>query len=657
MPARKLGVLVAIAIIAPMLAMSQQSSAGASVSPGLQVQYLGTDANGVESYNFVSANDGNGSHILRVLRPTHPAPGVAHNFIYVLPVTAGLDTTYGDGLDTLRVLDAEDQYNLTIVEPTFGIAPWYANNSGDPSLQYETFMSSELQPWVSANLATSHAEQHWLIGFSKSGLGAQDLILKHPDLFTLAASWDFPAAMSAFDQYSDSAASYGTDANFQANYRLTRSFLAAHKAPFLTTTRLWIGGYNLFQSDVWDYDALLSSEGIAHTTGPSQMMVHSWDSAWVPIALAALYRDSVAIPGGGGTGGGGTGGGGTGGGGTGGGGSGGGGTGGGGSGGGGSGGGGSGGGGSGGAAGGGGATMPGITPVPIKVIAGTDRIGTAIAASQDTFGALTAQAVVIARSDGFADALAGTPFASAKVAPLLLNPTASLDPRVETEVKRVLGAGGTVYLLGGEQALGQSVAAGLAADGFNVVRLGGIDRFATAVDVANAIGRPRTILLATGVSAADALVSGAAAAGLSAAVLLTDDGSMPAETETFLSGNAGTTVYAVGGPAEAADPAALPIVGPNRYATGILVAQAFFGTSGAIGFASGVNFPDALSGGEHIALHGGPLILVDPNAVDPTVRAYLNAIGGTIADAFAYGGPSAIPSTMITALSNALGGA
>ena len=27
---------------------------------------------------------------------------------------------------------------------------------------------------------------------SKSGLGGEDLILKHPDLFTLAASWDFP---------------------------------------------------------------------------------------------------------------------------------------------------------------------------------------------------------------------------------------------------------------------------------------------------------------------------------------------------------------------------------------------------------------------------------------------------------------------------------
>ena len=42
-------------------------------------------------------------------------------------------------------------------------------------------------------------EQNWLIGFSKSGLGAQDLLLKHPDLFAAAASWDFPADMDAYD--------------------------------------------------------------------------------------------------------------------------------------------------------------------------------------------------------------------------------------------------------------------------------------------------------------------------------------------------------------------------------------------------------------------------------------------------------------------------
>ena len=150
-----------------------------------------------------------------------PLPGVAHNFLIVLPVEPGLGTTYGDGLGTLQALDAQDKYNLTIIEPSFEIDPWYANNPTYPNFQYETFMTQELVPWIKQNLATTGQEQTWLIGFSKSGLGAQDLILKHPDLFTLAASWDFPADMSSYDQYSDSAAAYGTDANFQANYRLT----------------------------------------------------------------------------------------------------------------------------------------------------------------------------------------------------------------------------------------------------------------------------------------------------------------------------------------------------------------------------------------------------------------------------------------------------
>ena len=45
-----------------------------------------------------------------------------------------------------------------------------------------------------------------------------------------------------------------------------------------------------------DYDALLTSEGIAHSTEtPWQVMPHRWDSGWVPIALAALEQDSTAL--------------------------------------------------------------------------------------------------------------------------------------------------------------------------------------------------------------------------------------------------------------------------------------------------------------------------------------------------------------------------
>jgi len=263
---------------------------------GFEVHYLSTDANGVESYDMISADDGYGPQILRVLRPTNPAAGVAHNFLFVLPVEPGLGTSYGDGLATVEAANAQNQYNLTIIEPSFAIDPWYANNPNDANVQYETFMTSELEPWVKANLATTGTEQNWLIGFSKSGIGAEDLLLKHPDLFTLAATWDFPADMSSYDQFGGSSSgAYGTDANFQANYRLSAAFLDAHKAPFVGNDRIWIGGYNVFQTDMTDYDSLLTSEGIAHSTETPTEMAHRWDSGWVPLALAALEQESLNV--------------------------------------------------------------------------------------------------------------------------------------------------------------------------------------------------------------------------------------------------------------------------------------------------------------------------------------------------------------------------
>ena len=267
-----------------------------ALPPPLQVQYVSTDSNGVASYNVTSADNGYGTHVLRVLAPTNPAPGVPHNFLYVLPVEPGLGTLFGDGLETLRSLDAQDKYNLTIIEPSFAIDPWYADNPNDPNLRFETFMTKDLVPWVTQNLAVTGHEQNWLIGFSKSGLGVQDLILKHPDLFAVAASWNFPADMATYDQFgSSSADNYGTDANFQANYRLTPAFVNAHRTPFLSKSRIWIGGDDLFPQDLADYDALLTSEGILHSTEAPDAMPHRWDGGWMPAALSALSQAGAAL--------------------------------------------------------------------------------------------------------------------------------------------------------------------------------------------------------------------------------------------------------------------------------------------------------------------------------------------------------------------------
>ena len=68
---------------------------------GCKPSSQGTDANGIASYAFTSADDGDGTHVLRVLTPTDPAPGVPHNFLYVLPVEPEQGTQFGDAIQTL----------------------------------------------------------------------------------------------------------------------------------------------------------------------------------------------------------------------------------------------------------------------------------------------------------------------------------------------------------------------------------------------------------------------------------------------------------------------------------------------------------------------------------------------------------------------------
>src|SRR5207253_6020626 len=129
------------------------------------------------------------------------------------------------------------------------------------------------------------------------GIGGTDLLLKHPDIFTLGAFWDFPADILSYSQFgSSSVNSYGTDVNFQANYRLTNTFMDTYKAPFLSADRIWIGGYNTFQTDIADLDTLLTTKSMAHDTETPTLMAHHWDSGWVPLALAALNQDRLNYP-------------------------------------------------------------------------------------------------------------------------------------------------------------------------------------------------------------------------------------------------------------------------------------------------------------------------------------------------------------------------
>ena len=195
----------------------------------------------------------------------------------------------------------------------------------------------------------------------------------------------------------------------------------------------------------------------------------------------------------------------------------------------------------------------------ITRISGPDRIDTANAISQSSFaGVGTASAVVLARADTFPDTLAGTPLAAAKSAPLLLTGSSSLDPRTLAEIQRVLTPGKTVFLLGGNAALSAAVQNAITQAGYNIVRYDGVDRFDTATLIArDGLNNPATLLVADGLNFPDALAAGAAAAKSQGAVLLSAGTSPVAITSSYISSRpAGGTLFAIGGPAAQAYPAA-----------------------------------------------------------------------------------------------------
>jgi hypothetical protein len=63
-------------------------------SASFEVHHLSNDLPGIATYSVISATDSGGPQVLRVLRPAKPTPGVAHNFLFVLPVEEGLKSTY-----------------------------------------------------------------------------------------------------------------------------------------------------------------------------------------------------------------------------------------------------------------------------------------------------------------------------------------------------------------------------------------------------------------------------------------------------------------------------------------------------------------------------------------------------------------------------------
>ena len=270
-------------------------------------------------------------------------------------------------------------------------------------------------------------------------------------------------------------------------------------------------------------------------------------------------------------------------------------------------------------------------------LGGKDRIATGIASSKEGWPEGSQDGAIVASSASFADAVVGGPVAGQFGIPLLLNGPKALDSRVLTELKRLMPnpEDRFVSIVGGTGVISSAVEKSLRANGFDVARIAGADRFATSVAAAKIVDAgwqgvpvPRTsAFLADGMNFPDALSAGPAASVFFAPVLLTKGKTVPASVASYVNGRTAIkNVYGVGGNAASASrsftakPGRYQVFGQDRYETSVQVARTFFPGGGFVGYASGQSFPDALTGGALMGAMAEPLLLVKGSGVPPIVR-------------------------------------
>lgn len=194
-------------------------------------------------------------------------------------------------------------------------------------------------------------------------------------------------------------------------------------------------------------------------------------------------------------------------------------------------------------------------------LSGGDRYATAAEIALEAFPD-GAQMVLIARGDGTpsdtrgvpVDALAGSYGAGAENAPILLTPGSGPLPAETVDAIETLGAQSAIIL-------GQTTAVSVAVEdeledllgADNVDRIGGRDRFETAAFIAevdtifvNAAGE-RSVFLANGLTAVDALSAGGPAYAEHVPILLTQQESLNEFAADFIEDNDVQRVYIVGG--------------------------------------------------------------------------------------------------------------
>ena len=298
----------------------------------------------------------------------------------------------------------------------------------------------------------------------------------------------------------------------------------------------------------------------------------------------------------------------------------------------------------------------------VQRLSGINRIETSIAIAKEIYKDKAPDAVVLATANNFPDALAGSGLAYKYNAPLLLvDTTVNNSKNVLNYITTNLVKNKNIYVLGGADVVSKEIADYLITKDYKIIRLEGKDRYETNQKIVNYMNIPKgtSIVLATGDSFADALSISSIAAIKGFPILLNSKDNLLANVSNDITNIQPTTVYLIGDTGVLStnietqikhlnsNTKIVRLGGLTRYDTSMKILEYFNLSTTTVTVATGLNFPDALSGSVLAARKNCGVLLVDNKDVTKQ-KELLNK--QNITNIIVFGGDDVVSNTIANLL-------
>lgn len=277
-------------------------------------------------------------------------------------------------------------------------------------------------------------------------------------------------------------------------------------------------------------------------------------------------------------------------------------------------------------------------PGQVTQLGGTDSYETA--AKVATTNWTSTDNVILVSGEGYADSVSATVLSKQLKAPILLTQSASLNSNAKSALDTLKPK--NIYVVGGNASVSQSIRNTLKNSGYNLIELGGSNRYETNAAVANELVKlgvdPSNAMMVGGNGFSDALSASSIAAAKGEILLLgnNDETAMKSVIDFIKDKSSKVTVIGTEntvGDKVYNDIAAANRVngGSDRFATNLNVLNSFSGDLKSdklyIANASGTRYQDALIAASLAGINSSPLVLIggDGDAQTQNAISYIKS--------------------------------